>query len=325
MAGFDPDAYLASAPSPQPAPPPDSSSTSDNFDPDAYLANTEPPKPSVWDQTKLAAKMLPLAAENSPTGFMGGSGGSSGGFVGQGLDAAGQGTANILGKAGYPKAGAVLGTGISLAQPILGAATSLSSVMGDSPIAQAIQNTPKDLGPRYQQLDQVAGISSDLPIQAGKAAKYPPPDLGPLASKAPRPVLSAEPLPSTTPQSYARDPSSFLNQASQRVNTFGDRLTPQELHDYKTILTNQINGGDVAPGTQAYAMAVKLRGQVSDLLNNAVPGRQELNQIYGYAKTIHEDLPAYLAKGIKEFGKASIVGALGYGGWKAASSIVGSP
>lgn len=95
---FDPDAYLASKQS------------DSGFDPDAYLASKEPAKPTLAG--KIAGK-LTLAL--TPRGSIAPNPAAKAKeLVSRPFEAGAAATAESIGRAGYPKTGAALGTGIAM-------------------------------------------------------------------------------------------------------------------------------------------------------------------------------------------------------------------
>lgn len=178
-----------------------------------------------------------------------------------------------------PKVAASVALPLAIAPELLAAGTSLAGLEGETPLAQAITNTPRDLSPRYAALNEAAGISKDLPQATGRVAKFP--NLAGQPSKVP-PSFA----PAISPTSYPKDTNSFLNFARMRLESLGERLQPQELNDYKSMMNTAMNDGTLTPGTDQFAVATQLKKQATDLLNKAVPGRVELDQIYALSKKL---------------------------------------
>lgn len=189
--------------------------------------------------------------------------------------------AEYLGSKGFdPKVSAALTTPIALAPEIASSAMGIGQVVaGQGPLAKAIRNTPRMLSPRYDALNEAAGISKDLPVQGGRIPKFP--NLAGLPSNAPPPQA-----PMVAPKMYPKDTNSFLNFARGRVESLGKKLSSQELHDYHTIINTAMRDGDIVPGTNQHAIASKLGKQVASLLGKAVPGREELDEIYALSKKL---------------------------------------
>jgi hypothetical protein len=167
----------------------------------------------------------------------------------------------------------------------------------DSTIGQAILNSPKDLSPAYDALHESAGISKDLPVQRGAGLRFP--NLAGQPTSAP-PTFA----PAIAPLTYAKDPNTLLNIARGRMENLGDRLSPQELNDYKTLIGQMIDTGKVGAG-KPLAMASQLRAQASELLNNRVEGLAELNKVYALSTKLRnptEFLPQFIQNGLQKYG-----------------------
>lgn len=206
------------------------------------------------------------------------------------------------GKAGYPRTAATVGTAISMAPELLVAGGGLKSLYESSnPIARAITTTPKELGPEFQAGEKAAGISGDLPVQRGAIARFP--------NMAGNPSIQPPPqAPFVAPKSYPKDINSFINFARARVQAFGDKLTPQELDDYKTMLSTNIKAMKVKglAKTEPYAIASQLQKDVTALHNSVIPGREQLNKVYALSKTIHPELGDWITDGVKKYGIKAI-------------------
>lgn len=217
-------------------------------------------------------------------------------------DVAGYG-AEKMGAAGVnPNLSAALMTPIAIAPDILAAGTGIAGLeASEAALPRAIRNTPRMLGAEFQAGEKAAGISGELPIQRGAFAKFP--NLAGQPSNSPPPMA-----PYVSPKSYPKDPSSFLNFAKGRVQALGERLSPQELDDYKTMLSTQIDGMKVKglSKTEPFAIASQLRKQVTELHNAAIPGREQLNKVYALSKTIHPDLGGWVKDGVKKYGVKAI-------------------
>jgi hypothetical protein len=167
----------------------------------------------------------------------------------------------------------------------------------DSTLGQAILNSPKALSPQYDALHEAAGISKDLPVQRGTSLRFP--NLAGQPTSTP-PTFA----PAIAPLTYAKDPNTLLNIARARMEGLGDRLSPQELNDYKTLIGQMIDTGKVGAG-KPLAMASQLRGQASDLLNNRVEGLAELNKVYALSTKLRNPsqfLPDAVQAGLQKYG-----------------------
>lgn len=199
-------------------------------------------------------------------------------------------------------------TGLALA------AKGTAALADASPMFRGLITSPEALSPEFEAGKTAAGISGDLPIQRGAAAKFPKQDIL-AATKQPRPIVPAETIPSVSPMSYPSDPAAFINFAKARVSTFGDKLSPQELDDYKTILSKMFKDGSLPSGTNYAAQGAQLKSEVTNLHNAAIPGREELNEVFGWAKKFHPDIAGHLVDIGKKYGKYVLYGALSKLGW----------
>lgn len=188
----------------------------------------------------------------------------------------------------------------------------IKTALGEStvPLLKALGKSPKELGPEFAAGNEAAGISDQLPVQRGSMARFPQPERI-VPTKQPTPIAKAETLPSVPPVSYPKDPASFINFAQARIKAFGNRLSPQELNDYKAVIDDMMGTGKVASKTPQGAVASQLRTDATGLHTDAIPGREALNKTYGLSKTLHPDI----VQGVKDFardhGIEALVGALG--------------
>lgn len=219
------------------------------------------------------------------------------------LPKAGEDLAGYLGEKipNHPNIGAAAGTIVAKAPDIIGSAMGLGELAaGDSAIAQAIRKTPRMIGKEMESGVSAAGISDKLPVQRGAFARF-----ANNASKGMSPEAAQASLP-MAPASYPKDPNSFVNFAMARVQAFGEKLSPQELSDTKSALSTMMRDGKLVPGTPPYAVATKLKRAVTDLHNQAIPGREELNQIYALSKTLHPEIGKWAVEGAKKYGVKAI-------------------
>lgn len=205
----------------------------------------------------------------------------------------------------------VAGTGYGVGQ-LAGNIVKGAAALPRTTLGRAILNSPEALGPEFRGGEKAAGISGDLPLRRGGTQKFP--DLAGQPSLSP-PVEA----PMVAPLSYAKDTNSFLNQARARVQAFGDKLSPQELNDYKTELSNIL--GSTPPGTPQYAIASQLKTDVTALHNTAIPGREQLNAVYGLSKTLHPDIGGMVSTLIKKVGWLPVKIALGTAGAKGIENL----
>lgn len=172
-----------------------------------------------------------------------------------------------------------------------------ASAVADTTLGKAILNSPKDLSPEYDALHEAAGISKNLPVQRGSTLKFP--NLAGQPSSVPPPFA-----PAIAPISYAKDPNTLLNIARARMEGLGDRLSPQELNDYKTLIGQMLDTGKLGSGTP-FAVASQLKAQATDLLNNRVDGLADLNKVYGLSTKLRNPtqfLPEFIQNGIQKYG-----------------------
>ena len=208
---------------------------------------------------------------------------------------------------GYPMTGAAVGTGISMIPDAINAYAGVEGLHNvDNPVIKGLLNTPQELGPEYAALDAKAGVSGQLPIQRGSVPKFPGLDGQP--SNAP-PTQA----PNVAPISYPKDTNTSLNFVRNRIDGVGDNLTPQELSDHKTILSN-LMGKMSTQGqgnTPVFAKAAQASSDVTDLQNANVGGRASLNTAYRVSKGLQGATDAIKKYGSKAVGVAGSVGGLG--------------
>lgn len=206
--------------------------------------------------------------------------------------------AEFLGALGVPpKVAAATMLPISMAPELTSAAGAIGELANPSPLTKGITHSPANLSPEYEELYKGAGISKNLPETGGRVARFP--NLAGQPSKVPPPFA-----PAIAPINYPRDPNALLNFARSRMEGLSDRLSPQELSDYKTIIGQLIDTGKVGGGTPM-AMASQLRARASELLNNRVEGLSELNKAYAISSKLRNPmqiLPDFIQQGIQKYG-----------------------
>lgn len=218
---------------------------------------------------------------------------------------------------GYPNTGAVVGTAIKISPEILSAYTSLKGLYNSpSPIAQAITNTPQEIGQQMNVGEQAAGINPQLPVRSGTLARFPKsnPDVMTVTPEGTI-IPGGTPMntiPDVIPTQYPKNTNALLNHIQNRVTQLGEQLNPQELSDYKKILPEMFNKGEVVRGTPQYAMASQLSNKIGELYNKAIPGREALNSAYGLSKTLHPDLITPIQNYIQKYGKGALKEAIGF-------------
>lgn len=221
----------------------------------------------------------------------------------QGPEALGEAASNIGNDIGYPKTGAAIGTAISMVPYAAGMVGGLNSLGSSSnPLVRGLVTAPEEIGAEMNVGEKSAGINPTmLPVRRGTIPKFPGLDGLPTNT----PPTEA---PTVAPMVYPKDTATFLNFARSRVDSLGEQLQPQELADYRIILNNMIKGGEVKAGTKPYALASQLYTDTNSLFTQAIAGREELNQIYKYAKMM-PDIGDAIKLGIKKFGPLAVKGA----------------
>lgn len=211
-------------------------------------------------------------------------------------DVAGQAASDIGLATGYPKTGAAIGTAIKMAPYVAGGVglyQGLNAV--ENPIVKGLLNTPRELGPEYQALDQEAGVSQKLPVQKGTVAKFPALDGSPQNEPPPE-------APHVSPISYPKDRNTYLNFVRDRIDGVGQNLTPQELADHDKILNDIMSSmkSKGQGGTPVFQKAAQAGSDITNLRNAAVSGRPALNTAYGISKNseaVAQAIKQYALKG----------------------------
>jgi hypothetical protein len=267
---------------------------------------------STWEAVKAALASRPElqpygtpSVPNAPSGPVSGALNAAtqtlaapirvGNTLSQGPDVVGEGSSNLGNQVGYPNTGAAIGTAIQMAPYVaggVGAYQGLNAV--ENPVVKGLMNTPQELGPEYQALDQQAGVSQKLPVQRGTVAKFPGLDGTPQN----QPPVEA---PNVSPISYPKDRNTYLNFVRDRIDGTGQNLTPQELADHDKILsdimTNMKAKGQ--SGTPVFQKAAQAGSDITDLRNANVPGRPGLNTAYGISKNsqaVQQAIAQYASK-----------------------------
>lgn len=212
---------------------------------------------------------------------------------------------------GYPLTGATIGTGVSMIPQIAGAFTGFKGLNeSEVPLIKGMMNTPQELSPEYDALHEMAGISKNLPETGGRVARFP--NMAGQPSSSPPPFA-----PAIAPTSYPRDPNALINFVRARIEGLGDQLSPQELNDQKTLLSQLMDTGKLGQG-KPFAMAADLKNKAATLLNNRVSGLSDLNKAWAVSKTIQNPmqmLPQAIVDLVKQYGPwiASAASAIGIG------------
>jgi hypothetical protein len=301
---FDPDAYL------------NTPTSSSGFDPDAYLNQGQPSNTtieaiaqpfrsagnslfSMIPQGQNIGTALASRPELQPYGTGQPSQPSSvigsalqaagqtlsvpirmGATLAAGPSAVGQAASDIGNETGHPLVGAGIGTAIQMAPYVAGGIGAYKGINAiDNPVVKGLVNTPQELGPQYHALDEQAGVGEDLPVQRGTIAKFPGLDGNPQNQP-------PEQAPNIAPISYPKDTKTYLNFVRNRLDSMGQNMTPQELADHNTLL-DDIMTAMKAKGqahTKIFAKAAQAGSDITDLQNQNVPGRTDLNTAYGISK-----------------------------------------
>lgn len=151
---------------------------------------------------------------------------------------------------------------------------------------KALWNTPQEIGEQMGAGEKAAGVTSHLPELRGSKPTYPAPEMN-FPTKAPRPLVAAEPLPGVTPKSYPSDKNTFLNMANERMDKFGNKLGPQEITDYHKQIADWFARGKIVPDSPIGAIASKTGANAAKIRGEIIPGRSELDDVYGLSKKLH--------------------------------------
>lgn len=146
-------------------------------------------------------------------------------------------------------------------------------------------------------------------------------------------IGAAQPLPSTIPIKYPSDPGTLINQANSRISQFGQQLTPQELSDYKDLISTKMATGEIPKFgldgriSPLFAKASQVSSTISNTLNRmaepllknanlpegTIPTRAGLNQAYQIAtkqQAIADFMKKYAIKGAETAGGGAGLAAL---------------
>lgn len=190
--------------------------------------------------------------------------------------------------------------------------------------------------PRYA---NVKSLQPEIVNAKGKIISPKPPssieavDSAPASFSRPRPTIPAEPLPTTIPEKIPEKFAGFKKFADSRIDKFGDKLTPQELVNYKVHLETKMNDGSIPKFndrgkiTTAYQQASELNKKISDtfktvmdkrlkganLPEGVLKSRTELDRLNYMSNRIRE-IPGKVYSGAKKAAKVgAVLGGLGYG------------
>lgn len=148
----------------------------------------------------------------------------------------------------------------------------------ESNLGKALLNSPKALGKQYAAQDVAVGVARDIPETATRA-NFESPYTNPISTKPPRAIpvktafksnlVGAEPLPTNIPTELPDSLAGFKRFATKRIDTFGDKLSPQELMNYKVHLETKMADGSIPKFSQegkpttAYQQASDLRNKIA--------------------------------------------------------------
>lgn len=229
----------------------------------------------------------------------------------------GSATEEIGKELGYPTSGRLVGKAIEYA-PLTYSGGQAISALRKSPslMARVLTKSPKDLGPEFAAGEKLAGITDDLPVRSGFNPKLPKE----IHGRPPKDLFDIAPY---KPQMYPKDTNSFLNFADKRIKTFGEKLSPQELDDYKDAIAEIFRKREIVEGTKPFAKASKVLSNVTKLHNKAIGNREELNKAYGIIKTLRGGEKAKaIGSLIKKYGIKALEGlVLGGSGAYAAKKV----
>lgn len=194
------------------------------------------------------------------------------------IEPLGQAVAEVGGRMGYPISGAAVGTAIQTAPEILSAAEGLIGMRTSQvPFWKAVREKPRMIGRQMEAGEIRAGLDpKQLPEQRGSMPRF---------------YGSTERVPYAAPKSYPKDTKTLVNFARKRMLKFGDKLSAQEIKDYRSLLSDAI--GELESkgmaGKPTHAIASDVRTMANDLYNKVVEGRGPLNEAYRYSKVMHPD------------------------------------
>lgn len=224
-----------------------------------------------------------------------------------------------------PYATAAVLTPIAMAPEILGAVTGFRGAR-----KTGITGNKKLLSPQYEAQNEAIGVTRRIPQEGGRLPTFAKPELQGLASKQPRPMTPAEPLPGVVPERYPGKPGDFMAYANQKLGQFGDRISPQELMDWEVKLGTDMSNPNVIPRfnpqggtTTIYQQASDLASRTKSTFNKVAEARLKaaqlpegvmrtraaLDQAYGLASRVQE----YTRRGLGlawKVGKAGAVAAI---------------
>lgn len=224
------------------------------------------------------------------------------------LEPAGEMVAEAGGQMGFPATGAALGTAVQMAPELLSTYAGMRGLyQSQSPTVRGLINTPQELSPQYGIQNQAIGVTKTTPLQGGRVPTYAKPELQGLATRPPRPLVPAEPLPGVVPERLPSQPADFMSYASGKLDQFGNRINPQELMNWHTKLSNDMANPSVIPRfdqsggtTQIYQQASDLQSRIKSTFNPMInenlkkvtlpegvfTTREGLNKAYSVAKTV---------------------------------------
>lgn len=191
---------------------------------------------------------------------------------------------------------------------------------GNTRLGKALLNSPETIGRQMEPGLEAAGITR-RPPELGASVKFENPYQYPSSLSNPRggkftrgkPEIPAEPLPSSVPIKYPSDPASFHNFAKLRIAQFASdprniQITPQELNDYKRVLSGTLSEMKAKgmSGTPLFSDLSNLNSNVSDIHSSVIPGRAELNKVYALSKGIRA-IPGKVRSAATKTAKAAAV------------------
>lgn len=219
------------------------------------------------------------------------------------LDPLGEKVAEFGGKHGHPLMGALSGTAIQVAPELLSTVLGVRGLYESTdPSIKGALNTTKELGEDYNAQNEAIGVSRRVPPEGGMKPRFNEFERV-AATKQPKPVVPAEPVPSNIPARYPSKPGDFLSYANGRLSA-PKPIDPQELMDWQVKLQTDLSNGtipkiDPTTGriTTVYQQAVDLLSRTKNAFNSVAesrlssaelpegvsPTRSGLNQAFGRA------------------------------------------
>lgn len=182
------------------------------------------------------------------------------------LDPLGEKIAEFGGRQGYPISGALAGTAVQVAPELLSTVLGLKGLYKSTdPAVKGALNTTKELGADYQAQNDAIGVTRRVPPEGGLKPRFAELERV-AATKQPKPVIPAEPVPSNIPVRYPSKPGDFLSYANGRLSS-QKPIAPQELMDWQVKLQTDMSNGTIPKIDPTTGRITTVFQQATDLLN----------------------------------------------------------